>query len=397
MYLHTIYPTKVDVMNVASLMRSNPLLRGALIAPSVVVLVFAFFNLTGAVDPTEAMRKVTVAVVNQDDGLPSPTGTMRLSEQMVTNLTRQLPFTITALPDPAAARAALDRGEIAAALVLPPDFSRSVAGNTPVRATVLNSDHLSTIETQVSRTLPGQLQGALSLMVMGARAEMAQRAGGLALVANVQTPAAAPMPPVMIGVDTLHTAADATTLAAPFVLGFSAWLAALIGSILLFVATRPLVRGNPREVAVLRAVLPIGSALLAGGMAALIVASVTGEWGSFLELWGYRWVVGVAAMAIITALFALFGFAALLVAVPLVFYQGVASGLMAPVAATPSWLAWINDVLPLPQMATGLRTILIGGPEGSVPWLSTSVTALVAMTLIVAGTAMWSRMPAKVR
>ncbi len=71
---------------------------------------------------------------------------------------------------------------------------------------------------------------------------------------------------------------------------------------------------------------------------------------------------------------------------PLVFYQGVASGLMAPVGATPNWLAWINNVLPLPEMATGLRTILIGGPAGSVPWVSTSVTAVAAMTLIVAGT-----------
>ena len=142
---------------------------------------------------------------------------------------------------------------------------------------------------------------------MGARAEMAQRAagGGLALVAN--TPGAAPMPPVTVAVDTLHAAAGATTLAAPFILGFSAWLAALIGSIVLFIATRPLARGNPREAAVVRVVLPVASALLAGGMAALVVAGVTGEWGSLVELWGYRWLVGVAAMTVITALFPMFG------------------------------------------------------------------------------------------
>lgn len=70
-------------MNLRSSIRSNPLLRGALIAPSVVVLVFAFFNLTSAVDPSAAMRQVTVAVVNQDEGLPGPNGTaMRLADQI---------------------------------------------------------------------------------------------------------------------------------------------------------------------------------------------------------------------------------------------------------------------------------------------------------------------------
>ena len=45
----------------------------------------------------------------------------------------------------------------------------------------------------------------------------------------------------------------------------------------------------------------------------------------------------------------------------------MAAGAVAPAAAAPPWVSWINDVLPLTEILTGWRTILIGGPEGSVP------------------------------
>ena len=96
-------------------------------------------------------------------------------------------------------------------------------------------------------------------------------------------------------------------------------------------------------------------------------------------------------MATLTALFSLFGFAAILAAVPLVFYQGIASGILIPVAATPTWIAWTSDVLPLSEMTTGLRTILIGGPEGSVPWVQTSALWIGATVMIAAGTTLYAK------
>ena len=44
------------------------MLRGALLAPSVVALIFCLFNLTAVVDQDQALRSLSVAIVDHEIG-----------------------------------------------------------------------------------------------------------------------------------------------------------------------------------------------------------------------------------------------------------------------------------------------------------------------------------------
>ncbi len=79
--------------------------------------------------------------------------------------------------------------------------------------------------------------------------------------------------------------------------------------------------------------------------------------------------------------------AAIIVALPLAFYQGTIAGIIAPAAAAPGWLAWVAGILPVDDLMFGMRTILIGGPEGAVPLGTVFVILLAGLVLIWVGTA----------
>lgn len=320
-------------MTLPGLIRSSNELRLAILVPIIISLVFSFFNLTSAVNQQESMGALRVAAVNLDEGISSSAGTtLRIGEQVIAGLSAALPFKLDSVADEATARKALDDGEIAAALILPPDFSRAVAGGGTAAVNVLYSDHRSVLEARFGQSLSAQVQAGLSVAVMA------------------------------------------------------------VGSILLFLGTRSVLSAETvRVVSAARIAIPLIAALGTALMAALLTTSLTGTWGEFLELWGFRWLASAAAASMIMALFAWFGFFALLLAVPLVFYQGAVSGLLVPARTAPDWIGWLDDLLPLSEMAQGMRTILIGGPEGSVPWLSVALMLVLSLALIWLGTMVWAR------
>ena len=377
-------------MTLPGLIRSSNELRLAILVPIIISLVFSFFNLTSAVNQQESMGALRVAAVNLDEGISSSAGTtLRIGEQVIAGLSAALPFKLDSVADEATARKALDDGEIAAALILPPDFSRAVAGGGTAAVTVLYSDHRSVLEARFGQSLSAQVQAGLSVAVMVARIQLAapQEAARPPAANAGPTP-----PPVIVSAEALHPAKDPLLLQVPFVLAFAGWLGALVGSILLFLGTRSVLSAETvRVVSAARIAIPLIAALGTALMAALLTTSLTGTWGEFLELWGFRWLASAAATSMIMALFAWFGFFALLLAVPLVFYQGAVSGLLVPARTAPDWIGWLDDLLPLSEMAQGMRTILIGGPEGSVPWLSVALMLVLSLALIWLGTMVWAR------
>ena len=361
------------------IIREQPMLRTAIFVPSVVALIFVLLNLTAAVDQGRAFGALVVGIANLDTGAQGPGGEVRLGEQSLGGMAGALPFATQTFADEATAREALDNGEIAAAIVLPADFSQSVLGGGTVNAAVLRSDHLSAVEVQFGRVLQGQIQGALALAVVGVRSAMAGAPAAGAPAAGA--------PPVLVTANTLHAVTDARLLQAPFVLSFAAWMAGLIGSIMLFIGSRGILNaGAARDVAALRTAIPVVAALGSSLIAILMVGLVTGRWEGFLELWAFQWLVVGTAMMTLSAILSVLGFAGILVAVPLVFYQGAVSGNLAPSGAAPDWIVWLGDILPLEQMAMGVRTLLIGGPEGSVPWGPAALVLAGAVVAIWVGT-----------
>jgi len=359
--------------------RENPTFRPAIVAPIAIMIIFSLFNMTAPLDAGRVAQSITLGVVNLDAGVPG--APIRASDGIINGMRSSLPFAVVELDDEPTATLVLDRGDIAAAIVVPADFSKAAIGGGDITVKVLHTEHLSISETQIGAGLGGQVQAAFSAAVSGTRLAFAQ--GGFP-TGDL---------PVAVQVETLHTARNANALFAPFVMAFATWIASFISGLMLFVATRgergP---GAVVPVAMLRTVLPIAVAGIASLSLAFIVAGTTALWSDFFGLWLMAWLATTAIMLVIGGVFSLLELPAILIALPVVFYQTAVSGAQAPPEAAMTWIGWLGDVLPLHELVVGYRTILIGGPDGAVPIGTAFGALLIGAGLIWVGTWVHVRM-----
>lgn len=359
--------------------------RFAMAAPVGTMLAFAFFNLTSVVDQRDAARAMTLGIVNLDEGVTTPFGAVKISERILAGMGPRLPLPSRPFDDEPAARLALENGDISMAVVVPPEFSDLATGGFPIQVRTLNSEHLSISEAQLGSVVAAQIQSSLSLAVTIVREASARG-----------VPADFSSMPVTVEIVTLHAAGSIRRLMAPFVLSFPTWLAAFIGAFMLYLATRrPIYLDSFAGIGLARMVVPAVTMGVATFISVLVVVLASGLSSEFFALWLYSWLAAVAIAWFCLGLFSVLGFLAVPVALPLAFYQATAAGALAPPAAAPSWLSWINDVLPVHEILSGYRVIAIGGPDGAVPFLAVVTLLLVGFALIWVGTAghalLWPR------
>jgi hypothetical protein len=334
--------------------------------------------MTSQVAQSDAAAAMNLGVVNLDEGAPGPFGTIKISEQILSNLGLGLPIGTAPYAGEADGIAALDAGDASMLLIVPPEFSVKAMAGDPTAVRVINTQPLSIAEAQFGAALPGQFQANMSLAVALVREALAR---------GVPPNPSAPLP-VFATAETLHAVADDRALFAPFVLMFSVWPAALVGAIMMHLASRKIVnRSSMRPVALVRTVVPFVTAGVGTLLAILVVGFSTGLWAGFFAPWLYLWLVGIAAAWLLMGLFSAFSFLAIIVALPLAFYQGTIAGIIAPAAAAAGWLAWVVGIFPVDDLMFGIRTILIGGPEGAVPLGTVFVVLLAGLVLIWVGTA----------
>src|SRR5690606_18176171 len=129
-------------------------------------------------------------------------------------------------------------------------------------------------------------------------------------------------PTVEATVETLHAAPSGAAALAPVTGTQSIWLAGFVGAVMLFLATRG--AGAPAgPVAGLRTLVPVGVTCVATLLLALTVSFVTGDWSTFLPLWGVAWLAAYAVTMLAMGAFALLGLWAVLIVLPLAFWQPI--------------------------------------------------------------------------
>jgi hypothetical protein len=344
--------------------KDHPLARPALIVPAVIMLIFSLFNLTAPPDPARSAAAFRLGIVNMDEGLTFPPITV--ADRVIEGLGGTLPFEVTLFEAVEPAEAALDQGAVAALVVFPPEFSKQAIGDEAFEIAVWNAQHLSIAETQMAGQLPGMIQMAMSAGVANLRLALAK---GRLPTGTL---------PVTARVTTLHAADHAAKLPAPFVLTFTTWLAAMVGALLLVLATG----GQPaRAAAAIRTVLPVASFGLGAVVLALVVAATTSDWALFVPVLLAVWPVALALGWLMAGVMALIGPVALLILLPVVFYQSALGGAMAPVAAAPGWLAQFADWVPFDRLGAFYRGVIHGvDTPMPVQWLAGS--AVLGLILI---------------
>jgi len=337
----------------------------AIIVPTVIMLIFSFFTLTAAPDPVRAAKSFNLGIVNQDTGIIFPP--INFASKVLEGVGQNLPFTITEIETPEDAHIALEEGRIAAAILFPQDFTKNAMGEENFEIEVLNAQHLTVSETQVAAQLPTMIQMAMSAGVANLRLAFAK--------GKLPTDGF----PVTTKVTTLHKAENTAMMVAPVVMTNVAWLAAFVGAILLFFASKDF--GSPKQRAVLRTILPIGSIGVASLVLSLVIAATSAQWASIFAVWLTMWVAALCLTWLFGGIFALLGpFAAVLV-LPFVFYQGAIGGALSPLGAAPTWLQSVGNTVPFDEIGAAFRGV-IHGAAFDLPLLWLAAAAIIGLTLI---------------
>ena len=344
--------------------RQSKLFKPAIMVPAMIMLIFSLFNLTAPADPVRTAAAFNLGVVNQDEGLTFPP--MKLASLAMEGIAGSMPFNVTALDDPEIARSALESGDVATVILFPTDFSKLAVGDKNFSIEIWKTEHLTVAETQMASQLPTMIQMALSSGVSNLRLAMSKGqmpSLDLTVTANVET---------------LHRAKNTAILPAPFVMTFTSWLAAMVGTILLFLATSQMASLNRAYV---RTLVPVMTMGLASFVLALVVVSTTSQWGLFIGIWLNVWLVSLCLVWLFMGIFELVGLWSLIVILPTVFYQSVLGGSMAPVAAAPDWLREIGEVIPFDSIGSAYRGVMYDA-GGGLPFIWLLSAALIGIILI---------------
>jgi len=115
-----------------ALLRRYPKLAWAMAGSMLVPALYALIVLSSVWDPNARTAQLPVALVNQDTGLRYGSQDVNLGTEVLRTLRTQGTFGYRDFQDPDAARRAVRDGELAFAVLLPPDFSRqAVLGTQP--------------------------------------------------------------------------------------------------------------------------------------------------------------------------------------------------------------------------------------------------------------------------
>ncbi|MAM62467.1 hypothetical protein [Maritimibacter sp. UBA3975] len=343
---------------------SAPMAKQALIVPVAIMLLFSVFNLTAPMDPARSAQSVTLGIVNQDEGLPMPP--IKVSERMLSGLGGQLPFRTEAYPARDAAVAALEAGEVSVVLVFPPDFSSQAFKGAQAQFEIVTSPAATIAEVQTAQQLERILPAAMSAGVASMRLAMEQ-----GQMPSGEMPVAATVTP-------LGEMGPMAKLQAPFAMLYTTWLAALVGAIMMTLATRAMEgRGGA---AMTRTILPVAITGVASLCLALVVGAAAG-WESFLPAWAVVWPTALALTWGFIGLLSLLGLWMIAILLPLAFYQSAIGGVMAPAAAAPEWLASLTGWAGLERIGAAYRGA-VHGVDLAYPVMLIGTIAVVGLVLI---------------
>jgi len=341
--------------------RRSKLFRAAIIVPTIIALIFSIFSLTAPNDPEKISSNFRLGIVNLDTGTSFPL----ISTQAIKAISRSLPFRVGLFKDSEKAKVALSNGEISSVIIFPEDFSEKALGKSNIDIKVIISDHLTVSETQIASQLPSTFQLGLSAFISNLR------------MAKLENIAPSSEMPIQIESENLYEAQSLSSIPAPFVMSFITWLSAMVGSALLFLSTNQMTLLNRAYV---RTVIPVMTMGVSSFTLALVVTLTTMQWEVFFMSWFFAWFICVCLSWFFLGLFSTVGLLALVIILPVVFYQSALSGTMIPLNAAPEWLEFIGSSVPFDSIGSAYRSVIFGS-EGKLPVLWLCSVAFIGLFL----------------
>ncbi|MFJ8112682.1 YhgE/Pip family protein [Streptomyces sp. NPDC096132] len=401
--MNTIHPFRV--LRVPKLWIANGVIVGLL------SLLFTVFYVGANIDPADHLHKLPVGLVNADKGAEAGGKELNLGEQITRSVTKsttggdKIDWKVMSRQE---AEEELGKGELFGALVVPADFSASVAdltsttgGGTPERPTltVLTNQSAGSLGSSLARAATTRAAEASSLQIgkqLTARVE-AQK---------VELPAAAS---VLLADPAAVTVQDGHPLDAHDGMGLTAFYYALVlivcGMLSANVISgqvdhalgythndmgplrihRPLLRATRVQTLAISSTIMLGLSLVMGSLVLLGAVGIMDMHASHLPL---LWLYSVAAIAVCgigaLTLLAVFGTPGMLLVT--LFYIAMAvptAGATTPLHALPGFYRGLAEFEPLRQITGGVRSILYYDAQGAAGltrgWVMLAVGLAVAL------------------
>ncbi|MFE2275615.1 YhgE/Pip family protein [Streptomyces lavendulae] len=409
-----------------SVLRRPRLWIGTGLIAAVVSMLFALLYVGGNVNPKGNLRDLPVALVNADSGADAGGRHVNLGDQVVAGIQKaaegdkSFDWQVVSREE---ADKRLGRGKVFGALVIPKDFSATVAAlgspqpapqgkaATPPTLTVLTNQSAGSIGSSMSSQAAQKAAHAAS-------AQIGQELLKQAAAQKAPLPTAAQLKladPVTV------TVADGHPVGSRSAMGLSAFYYALVlvvcgmlGANLvnsqvdtalgyLHTDYGPVRKREPVQHTSRVRTLAVGIALMLGMalvMGTLVEVATVGILDMDASHLGLLWLYSVATIAVVgiggLALFAAFGTPGMLLATIVFVAMAVpSSGATVPLQALPGFFRTLSEFEPLRQLTEGTRAILYYGAQADAgltrAWASMGIALVAALVFGFAVTRLYDR------
>ncbi|MFI5982284.1 YhgE/Pip family protein [Streptomyces sp. NPDC051555] len=411
--------------NPPSVLRRPRLWIGTGLIAAVVSMMFALLYVGGNVNPRGNLRDLPVALVNGDRGADAGGRHLALGDQVVSGI-RKAAEGDRSIDWQVVSRAEADKrlgsGKVFGALVIPEDFSATVAALSSPQPAAQGKAAPPTI-TVLTNQAAGSIGSSMSSQAAQKAAHAASASIGQELLkqAGAQKTALPTAAQLKLADPVTVAVADGHPLGARSAMGLSAFYYALVlvvcgmlGANLvnsqvdtalgyLHTDYGPIRKREPVQHTSRVRTLAIGMALMLGMsvvMGTLVEVATVGILDMDASHLGLLWLYSVATIAVVgmgsLALFAAFGTPGMLLATIVFVAMAVpSSGATVPLQALPGFFRALAEFEPLRQITEGLRSLLYYGAQADAgltrAWTSMGVALVAALVFGFAVTRLYDR------
>jgi YhgE/Pip-like protein len=375
------------------LLRRRGIWQIPVVVGSVVLILMTTFYIGSVVDPLGHLRGLPVSIVNEDSGATVGGTHLNLGTEVEAGLTgshvvsRFLAMTPEGL---AAAERRMGRADSYAALVIPPDFSKSLlslAGAPLPSGSRVGAPTITLLTNPRAGTIGVSLASGVLTPAVGTASHKIGRqllasarpspTAGTAMAAVLANPVA--LTTRELRPPSSHSALGLSAFYVSLLALMCGFLAATIINVSVDVATgyattdigprwrqRMPLPINRWQTLLTKWLMAVPVTCLLAGLVLLVAVEILGMTAPDVGLlWLFMWLAAVSVAAGTLMLFAAFGSQGQLLAMLLFVYLGLASaGGTIPIQALPEPLRLISEIEPLRQILAGVRSILYFNAAG---------------------------------
>lgn len=365
-----------------------------LLSPIIVLAVVLIFGLTLAPSVKPTPKDLSVAFVNEDEGVDIPNqGILNMGDKMADMIEEKTPkdspVKWVAVDSEEEVKRGLDNQKYYAALVIPKNFSAKQASlQTPNPSSpevhILINQGMNTMASNVTGQILNSIVDTINQQVRTQLVEGFEKQGGTITTTQASL-LVSPITKTVTNVNEVGT--NSMNGNAPVSLFQPLWMASIAGSVILFLTVNKLPTASRKEAVTVRFIQVLAGIVLAlvAGFGLTWIVNVLGvDIPNFTDIALFLTLAFFSFFLMISAVLSWLGIRGIPLFVLILFF-GAPLLAMAPEFMSPFYRDWVYSWLPMRFMVEGLRELMFFGKGLSWNTPTTVLVSIGAVSLVVLG------------